>query len=183
LAEKKTGTVATRRKTDTGAVAKQKATEPSGGEGAIGSFLESCSQKLAEWKKRAAKTGIEPFVIELLENYIAVLRKYVVIEGRARRKEFWMFVLANIIVVVVLAIFTAIPYLGRLFGLVSSLFGLAVMVPNFTVGVRRLHDRDKSGWFMLLVLIPLVGGIILIVMCATEGTHGSNQYGADPKGE
>jgi uncharacterized membrane protein YhaH (DUF805 family) len=92
-----------------------------------------------------------------------------------------MFVLANMIIGFVLGIFTAIPVLGLLFGLVSSLFGLAVMVPNFTVGVRRLHDRDKSGWFMLIMLIPLVGGIILLVVCAMEGTHGSNKYGADPK--
>jgi uncharacterized membrane protein YhaH (DUF805 family) len=169
------------RKTKTGAVAKRTEAKPRGGASGIESFLETCSQKLAKWKKRAPKTGIEPFAIELAENYLVVLKKYTVIEGRARRREFWMFMLANLIIGFVLGIFTAIPVLGLLFGLVSSLFGLAVMVPNFTVGVRRLHDRDKSGWFLLIMLIPLVGGIILLVVCAMEGTHGSNKYGADPR--
>jgi uncharacterized membrane protein YhaH (DUF805 family) len=169
------------KKTDSGTAANQNSEKPQDGKSSIESFLDSCSQKLAEWKKRAAKTGIEPFAIELLENYIAVLRKYAVIEGRARRREFWMFVLANLIIGFVLGIFAAIPVLGKLFSLVASIFSLAIMVPNFTVGVRRLHDRDKSGWFLLLILIPLVGGIILLVFCAMEGTHGSNKYGADPK--
>jgi uncharacterized membrane protein YhaH (DUF805 family) len=155
--------------------------KPQDGKSGIESFLDTCSQKVADWKGRAAKTGIEAYAIELLENYIAVLRKYAVIEGRARRKEFWQFLLVNLIVGFVLGIFGAIPVLGKLFGLVASVFSLAIMVPNFTVGVRRLHDRDKSGWFLLIMLIPLVGGIILLVFCATEGTHGSNKYGADPK--
>jgi uncharacterized membrane protein YhaH (DUF805 family) len=169
------------KKTDSGNAANQKSEESGGGGSAISSFLDSCSQKVADWKARAPKTGIEPFAIELLENYLAVLYKYTVIEGRARRKEFWQFLLVNLIVGFVLGIFGAIPVLGQLFRLVASLFSLAIMVPNFTVGVRRLHDRDKSGWFLLIMLIPLVGGIILLVFCAMEGTHGNNKYGADPK--
>jgi uncharacterized membrane protein YhaH (DUF805 family) len=147
----------------------QNAAEPSGGKSGIESFLDSCSEKVAQWKGRAPKTGIEPFAIELLENYIAVLRKYAVIEGRARRKEFWMFVLANLVVAFALGILSAIPVLGGLFRLVSSLFGLATIVPNFTVSVRRLHDRDKSGWVLLIMVIPFVLGIIGIVNFSLYG--------------
>lgn len=106
-----------------------------------------------------------------------VKQHYADFEGRARRQEYWMFTLVNIIISVVLVgIFSAIklPF-------VANLYSLAVLVPSIAVGVRRLHDIDKSGWFLLLALVPLVN-IWLIVLLATEGTKGSNQYGADPKG-
>jgi uncharacterized membrane protein YhaH (DUF805 family) len=65
---------------------------------------------------------------------------------------------------------------------VANLYSLAVLVPSIAVGVRRMHDIGKSGWWLLISLIPLIGAIWLIVLLATEGNQGSNQYGADPKG-
>ncbi|MDR2731152.1 MAG: DUF805 domain-containing protein [Treponema sp.] len=150
-------------------------------EAGIAAKLEPFSRALAKRKKSAGSGGIELFGIEILENFIEVIKKYTVIEGRARRREFWMFALASFIIGVIFAILAVIPILGIIFSIASSLFYLATIVPGFTVGVRRLHDRDKSGWFILLMLIPLVGGIILLVWCAMEGTSGRNKYGPDPK--
>ncbi|MFJ5532914.1 DUF805 domain-containing protein [Streptomyces sp. NPDC093261] len=109
--------------------------------------------------------------------YVDVLKKYAVFNGRARRQEYWMFVLFNVIISVVLAIVD--------FALNTSILGLlytlAVLLPALGVAVRRLHDTGKSGWWLLIGLIPLVGGIILIVFFATEGTPEPNQYGTNPK--
>jgi uncharacterized membrane protein YhaH (DUF805 family) len=110
--------------------------------------------------------------------YIAVLKKYAEFSGRARRKEFWMFVLINFAISIVLGIVEGL--LGDA-GFLSSIYGLAVMVPSIAVSARRLHDINKSGWLQLLGLIPLVGLIILIVFFAKEGDAGPNAYGADPK--
>jgi len=120
------------------------------------------------------------FFKELLDNFLAVLKKYTVVTGRADRKEFWYFFLANIIVGAALSILAVIPILGIVALVVSILFGIGVIIPSITVGVRRLHDTDKTGWLMLLILIPLIGGIIVLVLCAMEGTHGENQYGPAP---
>lgn len=70
---------------------------------------------------------------------------------------------------------------GGVYGPLTSLVILAAIVPSIAVGVRRLHDQDKSGWFMLLGLIPLVGIVLLVFFCL-EGTKGPNQYGPDPLG-
>ncbi|MER5202486.1 DUF805 domain-containing protein [Streptomyces sp. NPDC002825] len=110
--------------------------------------------------------------------YLEVLKKYVVFSGRARRKEHWMFFLFNIIAVVVVA--TVDLALGT-FPLLYPIYFLAVLLPHLGVTVRRLHDTGRSGWFILFGLIPLVGGIILIVFLAAEGEHGSNAYGPNPK--
>jgi uncharacterized membrane protein YhaH (DUF805 family) len=150
--------------------------------GGIGGFLESCSQKLAGWRKRAGNSGIELFIIELLENFLAVINKYKVAEGRARRREFWMFVLLNFIVGIVFSILGIIPIVNIFTWLASTLFAIAIFIPQLMVGVRRLHDTNKTAWFMLLLIIPIVGWIILIVFWALEGNSGSNNYGPDPKG-
>jgi uncharacterized membrane protein YhaH (DUF805 family) len=116
--------------------------------------------------------------------YLQVLKKYAVFSGRARRKEYWMFVLFNIIFAIVAIIFdnilgTAIENVG--YGLFYILYSLAIIIPAIAVGVRRLHDTEKSGWWLLISLIPLIGAIWLIVLLATAGTAGENKYGADPK--
>ena len=116
--------------------------------------------------------------------YIQVLKKYAVFGGRARRKEYWMFVLFNIIFAVVAVILDNIlgtSFQGAGYGLFYLLYGLAVIIPSIAVGVRRLHDTDRSGWWLLICLIPIIGGIWLIVLLATAGTAGENKYGADPK--
>lgn len=92
--------------------------------------------------------------------------------GRARREEFWYFYLAYVII-------TAIA--GLISSWLSSIAGVVFLVPNLAVAARRLHDTGRSGWFLLLGLIPLVGTIILIVFFAQEGKPESNKWGTNPK--
>ena len=119
-----------------------------------------------------------------------VLENYTNFEGRARRKEFWMFQLLNITSIFVLAFFfgltafafndssSAITYIPLGFIILYFLF---IFFPSLAVSVRRLHDSNKSGWFYLIGFIPYIGGIIMLVFYVTEGTNGKNQYGPDPK--
>ena len=116
-----------------------------------------------------------------VEAYIDVIKKYAVFEGRARRKEFWTFALCNLIIGVGFGILNIIPFLGMIFRVLCILYSFAVLVPSLAVGARRLHDTNRSGLYLLIGLIPCVGVIILLVLCAQEGTPGENQYGADPK--
>ena len=104
--------------------------------------------------------------------------------GRSRRKEYWYFVLFNIIVSIVLAGIDAL--LGTFssasnIGLLSGIYSLAVLIPTLAVSVRRLHDIDRSGWWILIGLVPLIGAIVLLVFALLEGTPGSNRYGPNPK--
>jgi uncharacterized membrane protein YhaH (DUF805 family) len=112
--------------------------------------------------------------------YLAVLSKYAVFEGRARRTEFWMFALFNIIISVVLSILAAATG-SSIFTILEYVYALAVLLPGLGVFVRRMHDQDKSGWLILLGLIPIVGGIVLLVLACLAGTPGPNKYGPDPK--
>jgi uncharacterized membrane protein YhaH (DUF805 family) len=118
-----------------------------------------------------------------MEWYLKVLRNYFNFEGRARRKEYWMFVLFNLIAGVVLAIVDSVLHTRTAsgIGIVGSLYSLAVLVPSIAVGARRLHDIGRSGWWQLVGLIPVLGWIVMIVWAATEGDSGSNRFGPDPK--
>ena len=119
-----------------------------------------------------------------MEWYTTVLKKYVEFSGRARRKEFWMFTLFNVIISAILSIIDRIigtDYANGSGGLLNTLYTLAVLLPSIAVGIRRLHDTNRSGWWILIGLIPCIGWIILIVWYATEGVAGQNQYGPDPK--
>jgi uncharacterized membrane protein YhaH (DUF805 family) len=116
--------------------------------------------------------------------YLEVLKKYAVFSGRARRAEYWYFVLFNIIVAIVLSLIDTL--LGTFdfvqgVGLLSGLYALAVLIPTLAVTVRRLHDVDRSGWWIFINLIPLIGTIVLLVFAVTDGTPGSNRYGPNPK--
>lgn len=117
---------------------------------------------------------------------IEPLRKYATFSGRSRRKEYWLFVLFVIVVSLVLsgidaAIGTYSTSAGT--GLLSGIFSLAVLVPSIAVLLRRLHDIDRSGWWALLLLVPLVGGLILLIFALFDSTPGENRFGANPKGE
>ena len=109
--------------------------------------------------------------------YVDVLKKYAVFSGRARRQEYWMFFLFNLIVTIVLAIIDGAMDSNVL----GILYGLATLLRGLGVSVRRLHDTDRSGWWILIALIPLIGTIILIVFLATEGKAEPNQHGPNPK--
>ena len=98
--------------------------------------------------------------------------------GRARRAEFWWFFLASFIIGIVFNILIAV---ASIFWVVYVIYALAVLIPNIAVGVRRLHDTDKSGWWLLIGLIPLVGIIVLIVFFATDGLPATNRYGPSEK--
>lgn len=106
------------------------------------------------------------------------LSKYVDFSGRARRSEYWWFYLAVILVTVVGAIIDAVIGTSGVFQLIAS---LAVILPGLAAGVRRLHDTDRSGWMMLLGLIPIAGPIILLVFFVQDSKPGANQYGPNPK--
>jgi uncharacterized membrane protein YhaH (DUF805 family) len=110
--------------------------------------------------------------------YLAVLKNYAGFSGRARRTEYWMFFLFNLIITSVLNAISMAMDQGSLLG---GIYGLAVLIPGLAVAVRRLHDTGRSGWWLLLGLVPVVGTIVLIVFLATEGERGSNAHGPNPK--
>jgi uncharacterized membrane protein YhaH (DUF805 family) len=126
---------------------------------------------------------MESFFNSLLVNFFIVIKKYGVFQGRAHRREYWMFVLANFIVAVALSILSGLPLLGKLFVAISVIYSLAILIPGIAVSVRRLHDTNRSGLFMLLGIIPVAGIIALLVFCAQEGNPGENQYGTGLKTE
>jgi uncharacterized membrane protein YhaH (DUF805 family) len=109
--------------------------------------------------------------------YLKVLKQYADFNGRASRTEFWMFVLFNIIFAVAANIIDYILGTGYVFNMI---YNLAILVPSIAVSVRRLHDINKSGWLLLVSLIPVIGIIWLIILFVTEGTPGENQYGPNP---
>ena len=116
--------------------------------------------------------------------YFEALKKYAVFAGRARRKEYWFFVLFYLIIIFVLAFIDGMT--GNLnadtgFGLFSGLFILAMIIPSISVTVRRLHDTNRSGGWWFIYFIPLIGAIVMLVFTVTEGTSGQNDYGPDPK--
>jgi len=119
----------------------------------------------------------------MLHWYVEALKNGLNFSGRARRKEYWFFQLTFFLISIALMISEFI--LGwsspESYGILSGLFTLAMLIPNIAVTVRRLHDIDRSAWALLFGLIPLVGGIIMLVMLAKEGTRGGNVYGDDPK--
>ena len=117
--------------------------------------------------------------------YIEALKKYAVFGGRSRRKEYWYFVLFSVIVSLVLSAIDAL--LGTFssstnVGLLGGIYGLAIIVPSIAVSVRRLHDTDRTGWWILINLVPIVGSIVLLVFYVLDGTPGQNRFGPNPKG-
>lgn len=97
--------------------------------------------------------------------------------GRARRREYWMFVFVNCLISIPVTMLDAV--IG--FGLLTSLYSLFILLPGLAVTVRRLHDLEKSGWYVLVNWIPLIGTIWFFILMCSEGTRGANKYGADPK--
>lgn len=111
--------------------------------------------------------------------------KYVDFQGRARRSEYWFWVLFVIIGYVIavsidLMVFGPVSSDGLTFGVITSLFWLAILLPNLAVTIRRLHDSGKSGWWILISLVPLVGGIVLLIFTLMPSEAGANKYGPNP---
>jgi uncharacterized membrane protein YhaH (DUF805 family) len=119
-----------------------------------------------------------------MDWYLKVLKAYAVFSGRARRKEYWMFLLINVLITIGLALLDGLLHFqvaGK--GILSTLYGLAVVIPSLAVGVRRLHDTSRSGWWLLIGLLPFVGALILLVFFVLDSTPGTNRFGPNPKSE
>ena len=108
--------------------------------------------------------------------YFTVLRKYAVLAGRARPKEYWMYMLISAVVVLVLGIINGL--MGADVPALPMYYSLAVVLPSLAVTVRRLHDTDRSGWWLVILLVPIVGAIVFLVFMATPGGEMANRFGA-----
>ena len=130
-----------------------------------------------------------------MEWMLMPLKRYADFSGRSRRKEYWMFLLFEIILFTIVGLVAGMlfgfgdpgdPATGMLGGaamIMLLLLGLGLFIPALAVTVRRFHDQDKSGWFVLLTFIPYLGSLILIIFMCLEGTKGPNRFGDDPKGD
>ena len=118
-----------------------------------------------------------------MEHYIGVLKKYAVFEGRASRMEFWMFMLISILVSIALSFVD--KYLPRIgvwgeMGILGLAYSLITLIPSLAVGVRRLHDTNRSGSWLLILLVPIIGFIVILIFALLESTPGENKYGPNP---
>lgn len=111
-----------------------------------------------------------------MEHFIGAFKKFADFTGRARRTEFWMYILFYFIFYVVLAVVDGI--LGS-FAL-TGIFSLVMLIPSLSISARRLHDTGRSGWWQLLNLIPLIGAIVLIIFYVQDSVE-DNEYGGNPK--
>lgn len=105
--------------------------------------------------------------------------KYATFSGRAARSEYWWFALFSVIASSILTVIDTAIF-GSDFGVLGPIFSIAVLVPSIAVGVRRLHDLGRSGWWLLIILIPLIGILILLYFFVQKGTDGPNEHGPDP---
>jgi uncharacterized membrane protein YhaH (DUF805 family) len=115
----------------------------------------------------------------------SVLSKYVGFQGRARRSEYWWWALASFLIALVAEVLDrfvdpAPPGAVLYLGLIYKLTALALFLPSLAVGVRRLHDTDRSGFWFFIALVPIVGAILLLVWFCMKGTSGTNRFGPDP---
>ena len=119
--------------------------------------------------------------------YLEVLtKKYATFDGRARRREYWFFALISFVVLVALVV--ADIAMGTFsedarIGLLSGLYALAILIPSIAVTMRRLHDTNRSGWWVLLNLIPYLGSLVILVLACLDSQPGANRFGPNPKGE
>jgi uncharacterized membrane protein YhaH (DUF805 family) len=117
--------------------------------------------------------------------YLEVLKKYAVFEGRARRKEYWFFVLFNVLISMAMG---SIDWLtGNInpetgLGLFSGLYALGVMIPGMAVSVRRLHDTGRSGWWLLVTFVPVIGAMVFLYFMVLDSNPENNEYGPSTKG-
>ncbi|GHF49824.1 uncharacterized membrane protein YhaH (DUF805 family) [Deinococcus metalli] len=137
-----------------------------------------------------------------MNEYLNVIRNnYANFQGRARRREFWMFTLINTVILVLLQIpvqgavlamaaqqdsenagLGAMTGVTLIFGVLLLIYSLAVLVPSLAVSVRRLHDTGKSGWWYLITFVPFIGSLVLLVLMVLDSEPGSNKWGPSPKG-
>jgi len=119
-----------------------------------------------------------------MEWYLKVLKQYADFSGRARRKEYWMFTLFNMIFTFLAAIIDNVVGTANVevgYGLFYFIYAIAVFIPALAVCVRRLHDVGKSGWMIFISFIPIIGAIWLIVLLVKDSQQGANKWGNNPK--
>lgn len=115
--------------------------------------------------------------------FLKVLQQYSDFDGRARRKEFWIFMLFNwMFGAVASTLDIVLGFSWGYFFLLNGLYSIVLLIPSLAVAVRRLHDIGKSGWMLLILLIPVIGGIWMLVLLLREGNSFENEYGPNPKG-
>jgi uncharacterized membrane protein YhaH (DUF805 family) len=141
-------------------------------------------QEISEFyqeKKTTNEATAEPILERSpIDYYIGAFRKYADFSGRATRSEYWWFYLVTIAVSILISILESI--LNIPFGLISVIYGLVSVIPTLALLVRRLHDTGKSGWFLLILVIPFLGIILFVISIFTDSTPGANKYGPNPKG-
>jgi uncharacterized membrane protein YhaH (DUF805 family) len=118
-----------------------------------------------------------------MDWYLEVLKKYAVFEGRAGRKEYWFFILFNILISMALGYVDWLtgninPETGL--GILSGIYALGVMIPGMAVSVRRLHDTDRSGWWLLITFVPVIGAIVFFYFMVLDSNPETNEYGPFP---
>ncbi len=113
-----------------------------------------------------------------MNYYLGAWKKFAVFSGRARRKEYWMFILIDIIVAAILSIIDGAAGVS----LLVPIYGLAVLIPSLAILSRRLHDTGRSAWWILICLVPFIGQIVLIIFAIFDSQPGQNKYGPNPKG-
>lgn len=122
----------------------------------------------------------------MIDSYLGVMRNYVTFSGRISRKNYWLYVLTYILIMIVAGIIDGLLGFGWMDGTyydpVSNLVSLVHLLPSLAAGFRRLHDIGRSAWWYLIVLVPLVGMIVLLVFHVQRGDRGPNAYGPDPLG-
>ena len=118
-----------------------------------------------------------------MDWYFKVLKNYVGFRGRARRKEYWMFYLVSIVLTLVLSLLDKMLGFQAAGdeGILTAIYGLLIFLPSWAVQFRRLHDTNRSAWWLLLLLIPVIGWLIILIFNCQNGTPGENRFGEDPK--
>jgi len=114
-----------------------------------------------------------------MDWYLMALKKYADFKGRSQRKEYWMFTLFNLLAFFVLSIVGSV--LGDQAELLTGIYSLGVLLPSIAVTVRRLHDIGRSGWWALLMVVPVVGALVLVVFALQDSQPEANEYGPNPK--
>ena len=112
--------------------------------------------------------------------YHEVLRKYAVLSGRARRREYWTFVLISLSISISFSLLSAVG-MGAGFALLGFLYCIGTLVPGFAVTVRRFHDAGRSAWWLLIGCIPLIGALTILIFLCSDSQPGPNRYGPNPK--
>lgn len=132
-----------------------------------------------------AESPITPPTTSPFDDYLTAWQRYADFSGRACRREYWYFMLFNILISLGLSFIDAVIGLGNPevgMGLLSGLYGLSILLPSLAYAARRLHDSGRSGWWLLLLFMPLLGPLVILLFTLLDSEAGSNRYGANPKG-